>query len=598
MYLKLSANNERFQVKFLSSSGVEIIPSSAITCILYNKINSNYIPFQTETIQSFQFSNKQITDRTTIYVDVYLDNVPYKTKVKVNVTNSEVLLKYNVNFDSSYSVRNLTNKFLRRVSLGMPRWSTAYKNDISNYSKTFYPLYLLPEKLFYKTYEALNKNLKNKKHSKRITVRQPIAVAKQGLSIIPKTYIKEKEVITSITKTPITQVGLNLVTFDSDSSFPVKLDKTFNTLFIKTDKECFIIIKGIGADRKRVTETLYCDGVLYSASFLNYKEILDISYVVSSGTESVVFTCTNYMSLEKYQNNFRKNYSPSEGVTGTKDLEVPLYIYNSDTLTINTFYNKVWDNEVDYQDSYFVPDMENHKGFFITEEEDLIFLQPTELATESVVNLLSETPLQLLPEGSTTQLFVGLLTTDLSTDMPIHSSNNNNSIVSLLDSNIMEDNLVEFQVLCKDLVEEFGNISVNLSINVDGKMLYLNDNNEWVEDKVFKFLYNKNPIYVSYDTKGIGYVSVVLECNGISYQSSVVKNKIEVKGTSVVVDKLYHNGNSLVGIVGKQLFKLNLEKDYYEFNNDNSISYDNYNSNTTLLNIKGQLDGEYLNGPS
>lgn len=595
MYLKLSANNERFQVKFLSDSGAEVIPNSIITTILYNKINSDYIPFQTETSLSFQYSHKQITDKTTIFADVFIDGIIYKSKVKVSVINSEVILKYHVNYESSYSVRPLTNKFLRRVSLGMPQWSTAYKNDISVYSKTFYPLYLLPEKLFYKTNEALNKNLRNKKHKKRVSVRQPIAVAKQGTRIIPQTYIKEKEMITNINKIPIIQKGVNLVSFDTDVTYPVKLDKTFNSLFIKSDKECLLIIKGVSPERRLISETLFCDGVLYSVSLLKYKEITDISYVAVAGTEKVELTCTNYMSLNKYQNNFRKNHLVTDGVTSDKELDVPLYLYNSDTLTVNTFFSKVWDNEVDYQDSYFIPEMENHKGFFVTDEEDLLFLKTTELATESTVNLLSETPQQLLTEGSTSQIFTGLLRTNLETSMPIYSSNNNNSIVSALQSNVMEQNEVEFQILCKDLVEEFGNISVNISINVDGRIYYLDDNNEWVTDKVYKFLYNKNPIYVSYDTYGIGYISVVLECNGIPYQASIVKNKVEGKGTGVVVDKLYHNGVDLIGTHKDELFTIEIVKDYYEFNNDNSISYDDYGRDTTLLNINGQLDGEYLN---
>ena len=595
MYLKLSANNERFQVKFLSDSGEEVIPNSTITTILYNKINSNYIPFQTETTSSFNYSNKQITDKDTIYADIYLGNTPYKTKVKVSIINSEVILRYNVTYESSYAVRKLSNKFLRRVSMGMPAWSTAYKNDVSVYSKTFYPLYLLPEKLFYKTNEALNKNLKNIKHSKRIQIKQPIAVARQGSVIIPKTYIKEKEMITSITKTPINQKVVNLVEFDQDSTFPVKLDKTFNSVFVKSDKECFVLIKGVTPDRKPVTETLFCDGVLYSVSLIKYKEILDISYIMAVGTEEVVLTCTNYMSLEKYQNNFRKNHIISDGVTGNKELDVPLYMYNEDTQTVNTFYGKIWDNEVDYQDSYFIPEMEGHRGFFVTDEEDLLFLQRAGLATEDVINLLTEEPKQILTEGTSSQIFTGLLSTNISSDMPLHSSNNNNSIVSLLDGNIMEDNMVEFQITCKDLVEEYGNISVVISINVDGRIFYLSDTNEWVTDKVFKFLYNKNPIYISYDTLGIQYISVVTECNGTSYQASIVKNKIDIKGTGVVVDKMYHNGVDLIGLYKNELSILTPVKDYYEFNDDTSISYDNYDKNTTLINVKGQLDGEYLN---
>ena len=62
----------------------------------------------------------------------------------------------------------------------------------------------------------------------------------------------------------------------------------------------------------------------------------------------------------------------------------------------------------------------------------------------------------------------------------------------------------------------------------------------------------------------------------------------------VYVREAYHNGTDL--IVKKddnEYYKLVLEKDYYEFRNDNEIHYDNITNDTTLINERGYKDGEY-----
>ena len=194
MYLKLSAKNEEFQLLFLDEEGLEFNPGLPLSIKLFNKIGTTYQAFQTETTQKFEYINSRLTDKKVMFVDVTLNNVLLKAKIKVEVVTTETRVRYKVTYETTYPFRKLSTTFLRRISLGMPAWSTAFKNDISVFSKVFYPLYLIPERLYYKTKEALNNNLINKNYKRSIQTRNTIAIAKkENGDIISRTFIKEKE---------------------------------------------------------------------------------------------------------------------------------------------------------------------------------------------------------------------------------------------------------------------------------------------------------------------------------------------------------------------------------------------------------------------
>ena len=237
MYLKLSAKNEEFQLLFLDEEGLEFNPGLPLSIKLFKKIGTTYQAFQTETTQKFEYINSRLTDKKVMFVDVTLNNVLLKAKIKVEVVTTETRVRYKVTYETTYPFRKLSTTFLRRISLGMPAWSTAFKNDISVFSKVFYPLYLIPERLYYKTKEALNNNLTNKNYKRSIQTRSTIAVAKkENGDIISRTFIKEKEMINSITTEKIDQKNINLFSYIADDKipYPVKLDPTFSKIFINS----------------------------------------------------------------------------------------------------------------------------------------------------------------------------------------------------------------------------------------------------------------------------------------------------------------------------------------------------------------------------
>lgn len=598
MYLKLSAKNEEFQLLFLDEEGLEFNPGLPLSIKLFNKIGTTYQAFQTETTQKFEYINSRLTDKKVMFVDVTLNNVLLKAKIKVEVVTTETRVRYKVTYETTYPFRKLSTTFLRRISLGMPAWSTAFKNDISVFSKVFYPLYLIPERLYYKTKEALNNNLTNKNYKRSIQTRSTIAVAKkENGDIISRTFIKEKEMINSITTEKIDQKNINLFSYIADDKipYPVKLDPTFSKVFIKSDKACLINIIGINKRRIPVNEHIFCDGVVFTRSFLDYKEITAIQVLKVSGYEDPTIEVTNHMNLKKYQNNFRTNVMTGNP-DDNKDFEVPLYLYNADTHSVKTFFAKEWIQEEDGSVEYFVPLLEGNNGFFVTEDEDIVSISPrVSLGTEENHDtLLTEINQRILTETALYKVYAGLLRRNLEVDLELHSSNNNNSIVSIMDeSSAANTGMVEVQIITKDIVENYGNVSVQISVNVDGNIFYLDESNDWVEQPVYKLLNNINPIYVTQDVKNCTYFSVILEFNTVKYQASHVKHYVDMTPFDVYVKSAYHNGQDVIVMKEDGLHKLIITKDYYEFIDDNHIQYDNFTNNTTLIDERGYKDGEY-----
>ena len=573
MYLKITALNNIFSLKFLDQNSNEVVPySTSLLIKLYNEIDKKFYLFQESNVPEFELLFDKITNNSNIYVDIYLDNKLYKTKVKVNLKNTEVVLQYKTYYNSTYPIRMTSNTFLKRISIGMPRWSSAFKNDISIFSKAFYPLYLFSEKIYYKTNEHLENNINYIKHTQNIKLKdEPLYISNTKNNIteyIPKTYIKEKERINKVTsKIILSNSNRNLVTFTNDNEY-MKLDNIFNKIFVRTKEECYVTILGYDKYNNIISERLYSNKIYNSMSFNNYKEIIK----VYSDTYHGNITCSNYLDCTDTKSNVRYSYKLTGSISDSKEILVPYYKFNNDTNSLNVYFIDIDPdlNLADYEDSYYIPAMRNHKGYYVSEYDDIIFL------------------------NENNKLCYGLLRKNLETDMKLHPSNNNNTIVSTLNDNVASDNSVEFMISTKTIIEMYGNYSCKISSIIDGNIYYLNEDNEWVEKEVYKTIMNITPIYITQDTTNISYMSIVVEANGINYQASIIKNNIEIIETELEFDSILHNGTNLIGTINNEYYNIELIKDYYEFIDDTLINYKNYTDDTSVINIKGYKDDKYI----
>lgn len=562
MYLKLSLVDELFIVKNFSLGGVEIDLPNDLVIKLYNKHNSTYNQIA-EINQTSQVKRTLLSDPSVVYASTYIDGKLKKSFIKVRVTNSEVRQSYHINYTSSFSNSLTSNTFLKRYTLSMPAWSSAYKNDISQYSKLVAPLYLLTEKIYYKTNEVLWNNLKGIRNNiKRFESKSSVMSLKRlsDSSFVASSYIKQKEAINKIaeTKLPLRKVFL----FEEDLldlDLPITLGNSFNNIFLQADKEAVIFLKGLDHRGNLISESVYIDDVAHVTSLLKYKKLLS----VASTTQDISIKVSNHLPCDETGNTFRTKYEVSGTVSKTKSLETPKYLFNTESLTLNSYHRENTIQTGDFEDSYRVPLLRDASKYFVTTTDDIV----------SLIN---------------GQLFTGLLRKNIETDMPLYASNNNNSLVSLLTNDAHIDNVVEFQIRTKDILTEFGKVSVQIRLRSDYGTLYLDDDNDWVKEPCYKFLTNSNPIYVELDTTGYGYVSVELDLGATTYQASIRKDNIELTSHDFYYDDILHDGDELIGIRGNEYFNISLEKDYFEIVGASKFTYSEYHPNDyKITNLKG-----------
>lgn len=596
MFIKYEAKNEQINISCFDEEGISIDNKVISKVGLYNKVKDSYYLIQEFTdLSNITFDQSKMMQPDKLFIDIYVGNRLYKSKVEVNYTSTFKRVLYNLSYTSTAGSRLTTNQFLRRCTFGLPKWSTAYKEDISNYSKTFYPIFYIAERNFYLVQQALENNLNNITTTKYHYSKKPVGMVSMGGKNIPITHIRDKEMITDISKEVVSTIKPSLFSKSLTTIvYPLVLDKVFNKLFIKSDKICTFRIEGINGNRLPISESVYCDGINYTCTFNEYKKITAIKIIKLQSDEEPSVICTNFLNLQKDQLNFIKNYKITPAFDKAKEYNSPLYIFNKDTNSINSYYNKEWMSYGDFEDSYYCPELAESKAIFITDDNDVVGLTDTALSKEDYEYLNLENDEKLKLEENVKQIVVSQLRKDLTTTMPIFSSNNNNTIVTTTDDSIMTDNKVEFEINTKNFISSFGSQEVYIYLEVDGNRMYLTDEGSFVQDKTRFLLTNKNSLYIAYGTENISYVTLVLEYNNTSYQTSCIKNIIKVNSTNVICTDLYHNGTNLISEYLGQFYKLTLNKTYAQLINDTTVNVQT-NELVSIVNTEGNKDGDSIN---
>lgn len=562
MYLKLSLADELFIIKNFTIMGVETDLPDNFLVKIYNKIGSNYIQI-TELSETGNVSRELLTDPTAVYASIYIDNKLTKSYLKVNVVQSEVVSTYAITYSSNYGLSLTSTTFLKRYTLSMPAWSSAFKNDVSVYSKLIQPLFLITERIYYKTNEYLWNNLRSESNNTRRTSYSSPVLSLQRKSdnkYISKSLIKQKEVVNNVVLEELDYKNVKLIKTNHLESldFPIILGNNFNNLLLKTSKETVVTIVGLNKYGESVTESIYLNDVSLVTGLLKYKKIVSITPI----TKDIVVEVFNYADCLE-NNTIRYPYEIAGTVTKSKSIDTPSYLYNEETECLNSYHKENVIQTGDLEDSYKIPGMLGFTKFFVTNQEDLVVLKDS-------------------------KLFVGLLRKTIETTMPLHPSNNNNSFVSVLSEDAHLDNVVEFQINTKDIIEDYGNVSVQIRITSNTGTLYLDSDNNWVNEVSYKLLDNINPIYIELNVSQLDYISVELVFNSVVYQASIRKDIITISDTGILADDLLHDGDNLIVKVGNKYSKVVLEKDYYEVVGTNKVAYSSYDpTKYTVKNIKG-----------
>lgn len=557
IYLKTSVVDGVFKVNCYDESGVDKTSDFTITSKIYRKEQNNEYTFLLETSEKVLELHPDVFETLDyLYVTVLLDNQTYKTYLKTLVKNQTTVLKYTILYKSQTPLVEVSTPFLDRFSYFMPRWSTAYKNDVSNFSKITYPLFANIEKAFFKTSEIVTKSLANKTTFKKIlTPRQRIGkvLGQDGV---------ERKFTYNIQNSPITRIkteesfarltDMKEIAVDTFKD-PISFKKNLSTLFITSPLNSTVTFSGITEAGTPVTESFTFNTLVTKQSRYKYKKLF---YVDSTTTDSYIrnyVDCTDIHLIEK------EELLPAF-VDSSKEQQFPSLLLDGKTLSVRYVKDGLFEYDAN---SYNL--VKDFKSVFVTDTLDVIGL-----STDNT-------------------LYTSILRKNIEVDMPLLNNNNNNDYVYV--SSVSSDS-ISFKIKTDAIVSDLKTDVVTVEVRTDKGTYYIDSTTEqFTEQPVNYFLSTVNALEFSLGIIDIAsFVSVIVSTPTNRYQASYRLDNLTMKPQETNIDALYYFGDSVYALKGTKLLKLSLLKDYYEIDNNGSLIF--YENNLTVYSMKGdKIDG-------
>lgn len=544
MYFKTTITDETVKVVQYDMSGNLIPLPLGFEAVIFVERNGVLVEIL-RTKEELTKLEVSVSPEDKVTVSYYLNDKLYKNNIAVPVNVTVSSKTYSISYTTTSPLSPTSNTFLRRAVNHMPAWSTAYKNDVSVYSKTIFPIFSLIDRLFYKTNNHVQNCLANKITSYSSYPSTYVLKDKEQDKVVPQSLCKYKEQINKVTLTPINKKRLKLFKiFETEEDILIE-DNVFNNVMIGSNLKTSVSVEGIDIHGNPYFQTF---NVSPTALVTNLDKLKKITRFFSLEGNCFI---TNYCSCTSNDCTVKNNDIPSGVPNRDKLLEVPNYRYDKESKCLECYHTRLNDLAIDVVDIYRIKELMTAKKYFITQEQDIIVLQE---------------------DG---YLYTGLLRTNLETPMKLYSSNNNNTIVSLPVEDLEIENKIDFTICTKQLFEYYGNIETQIRYVTDKGVLYLDQHNSWSKDKVSKIINNINPIYLKLDIAPFKYISIEVEANGIVYQASVRRDDVPLVKTDIQLDDMYHNGDKLIGIKDGKYYIINCEKDYVEVEYLQTLSYTN-----------------------
>ena len=550
IYLKTQVLDGIFSVKCYNADGVDITSQHSFKSTLYRKDAYSYTYLLETTETELSLNPDTFEGLSFLYTTVSIDGEIYKTYLKTTVSNETKTLKYTVLYNSQAPLVECSTPFLTRFSYFMPRWSTAYKNDVTNFSKITYPLFANIEKCFFKTSAIVTNSLSS--HS---TYKKIVKTNTQVGKIVDSNNI-EKRFTYNVENSPITRVkvseyflkqrDLKVITAQ-DWKEVIMFKKNCSRLFVESPLNSEVLLNGITTEGSYVTETFVFNTLSIKQSKYNYRKLFNFQ---STSKETVIrnyLDCTNQHSVEKDE-------LLPVFIDSQKEQQFPKLSLKDNTL--NVMFIK--DGLFEYDSDFYVLDRELD-SVYVTETQDVVGIDR---------------------QGN---LCTGLLRKHLETDMPLLKNNNNNSYVYVTNSTA---DLVSFSIKTKEILADLNTNIVTIQVQSDKNKFYIDSNTEqFTEEPVNYILDGVNSL--DFDIalkKDAKFVSVIVSTPFASYQASFRVDKIVLKEHMKATDLLFVNNDILVNN-NNNILKLELIKDYYEIAADNSLIL--YEPNLSIYSNRG-----------
>lgn len=545
-FVRTSLVDGIYNVKVYNPDGTDTTDQYNLRSIVYKAASPSTFEYLFETEEAqFKVHPDSFQDVDFLYVTVYLDDYLYKSYIRTPIKTTQRVATYNIVYKSHTPLVPTTSPFLERCSYFMPKWSTAFQNDVTVYSKIVYPLFSNLEKTYFKTSEAVSNALYGKPFFKKeVAILQP-------LGKVTGSDGYEKRYVYNIQNSPITRVSLNdaLVTpntfiIENPATLeePLTLKTIASRLYISSPLNSTVTIEGVSEQHALISETFTFNTLVVKATKYKYLRILNISSTSDDTIVTNILDCSEKHLYERFE-------------------QLPLYVDSDKNLQFPTI-------------------RLNGKYLYTSYVRDDLFITdgvPFNLGRDDIQSLYVTDELDIVATTKTGGLLTGQLKRNLETNMPLLESNNNNSFVSVEQIDY-EAGLVTFVVDTKKVYEELDTVAVLLEFESDEGVYYLDGNTQELTQERTNFILDRvNHLKIEMNLENYDYISLKLKTEKGDFQASVRNDKIAFTEhpTNKLLKGLYVFGNDLHALDEQGFYnRLTLYKDYYEMYDGVLVSYD------------------------
>lgn len=523
-YTKTSIIDNLLEINVYDNNGTDVSTTVDINAELYAKTGDVYT-FLTRVKSSRQTLGLKLLENDYIYITLYINDQLIKTLIKTEVKIKSVVTRYIISYKVHSAITDLSNSLLSRFNYFMPKWSTAYKNKISNFSRIFYPFYLNNEILFYKIQESLENNLRN-----LVTYKEYKPLPNSVFKIVDKTSNEVRfslspyhSKINKVEISPYKDISSHLFKeIYLTLSTPLYLKASCSTLYIEGFSGTTVYIKGVTLEGVLTTETLVFNSHYIRCSKFQYKKIFSIQ---SNNKDIIV---SNYLDLKSQINYYEFFRAPTSYDLKNQPSFDYIYMEGADVLC-----NK---------EDYYQIDC-SIQNVFKTYTNDLIILDDNN------------------------NLRVGLLNRDFAPQLTLLENNNNNKYISIEEFDISTKSIT-FVIDTANLYNDLQNTYGTINISTDKDSYYVNQEKSLVFDKTHINFSKFNKLRLSINFSDYKFLNVILEVNGFKFQSSYICNYINTSIISTKWDSIFIVNNKLIGFQDNSYFDIKLSKNYYEIDSD------------------------------
>lgn len=532
IYSKVVILDGVYKVTLFDSIGNDVTKDNLVTSIFHRELSKNNFEeiFKTEATEGV-ISRDILEERESIFVTLLINGTLYKKNIKIKIINRTSYQSYTILYKTTSSLVQLSNIMSSRFSYFMPKWSTAYKNQITNFSKTSYPLFSNIEKSFTKTLET---NLRSSDH--RYYYKRLLKIPNGTSKVVGRDDGVERVFTYNVELSPVTRVELDKTSLaakdfkviDKNTSLPISFKKNLSYLYFKSKIGYEIEIMGITANNVVVTEQFSFDSSILKRSRYTYKRLLRVT---SNYPDYVIYNyidCSEYHSAEIFES-LPITYSEA------KRPNYNVFRIVGDTLC----------EEEDSVERSYKRSITNY-----TFRSDL---------KEAYVNEYGN----VLAVNKNKDLVATVLAKNFNTSFKLIENNNNNPYVFLEDFDLETKDAV-FLISTRDIISDLEIYAIDIEIKTEKGVFFLNESGEFSKDASEILISKTNSIDLIVNLKDTSYVSVTVSAGLKKYQSSYVDNTLQCKTLQTDIDGLFVNGSSNYVIKGGDVYLLDLKKDYYE----------------------------------